>query len=157
MHEVPARRELIPREGQVKQRSLGWEQRLSHQRQEKIHLSVYYSNGSGLSSMKSCLTFMVEGRGRVWAKDCFPNSPVGHWSISSPALGSVRTIVELKQQEGIYVNEAQVWYPEDSSTPIKDRVSRKGLSRICLYSYLNSLFRSFMHSTNTEGYSDYAD
>lgn len=106
--------------------------------------------------MESCLTFTVEGRGRIWAKDDFPPSPVGPWGTSSPALGLVWKIVELKQEEGIYVNKAQVWYLEDSSTSIRDREPRR-LSHICLNSYLNSLFHSFMQSTNTEGYSDYTN
>lgn len=38
LHGVPPKRELIPREEQVKQRSLGWKQRLSHQRLRKSTL-----------------------------------------------------------------------------------------------------------------------
>lgn len=52
------------------------------------------------------------------------------------------------------MNKAQVWYPEDlrqrSSTQKK---TKSHLSK----NYLNSRFHSFMHSTSTEGYSDFTN
>lgn len=57
------------------------------------------------------------------------------------------------------MNKAHVWYPGDSSASVKDRAKKgypgeEAFRHICLNSYMNSLFHSFIHSANIEGYPD---